>query len=326
MSRFLTGPASILTVVFLIAGCTSSDDTTDESTTGAPATTVAPAATVAAAATTTTEATTTTAPTTTAATTNEPTTTGVSADAVVWPESGEAWDVLFIADNEAQGAAVVVEAYRQLAEDAVGAEVRELESPIPYPVVGVLLNALRDPDFELLSDRVRQAEIIVVSTSPRRALGSDEFGECLKEAFQEPLPPDPAVYETDEYSAVFRETLGDVYDEIERLRDGAPTVLIGIDAYNGLYAAQREAGIVDECRAFFEWFSSVQRDIAEEQGAMWVSTHDVINGPDHDIDALEAGSIGSSDAMPGLKDYEPNEVGSAMIADALANLGFEPNN
>jgi hypothetical protein len=42
MRRFLTGPAAILTVVCLIAGCTSSDDTADETTTAAPATTVAP--------------------------------------------------------------------------------------------------------------------------------------------------------------------------------------------------------------------------------------------------------------------------------------------
>jgi hypothetical protein len=60
MRRFLTGPAAILTVVFLIAGCTSSDDTADESTTAPPATTVALAATVAATATTTSEVTSTT--------------------------------------------------------------------------------------------------------------------------------------------------------------------------------------------------------------------------------------------------------------------------
>lgn len=42
MRRFLTVPTAILTVVFLIAGCTSSDDTAEEPTTAAPATTVAP--------------------------------------------------------------------------------------------------------------------------------------------------------------------------------------------------------------------------------------------------------------------------------------------
>jgi hypothetical protein len=67
MRRFLTGPAAILTVVCLIAGCSSSDDTADETTTAAPATTVAPAATVIADATTTTDVTTTTEATTTAA-------------------------------------------------------------------------------------------------------------------------------------------------------------------------------------------------------------------------------------------------------------------
>lgn len=54
MRRFLTGSGAILTVVFLIAGCSSSDDTADVATTAAPVTTVAPDGTVAAPATTTT--------------------------------------------------------------------------------------------------------------------------------------------------------------------------------------------------------------------------------------------------------------------------------
>ena len=54
MRCFFALPAAILTVVLLIAGCTGSDDSADETTTAAPATTVAPAETVAASATTTT--------------------------------------------------------------------------------------------------------------------------------------------------------------------------------------------------------------------------------------------------------------------------------
>jgi len=46
MRRFLTVPTAILTVVFLVAGCTSSDDTADEPTTATSATTVAPPETV----------------------------------------------------------------------------------------------------------------------------------------------------------------------------------------------------------------------------------------------------------------------------------------
>ena len=42
MRRFLTVPTAVLTVVVLIAGCSSSDDTADEPTTAIPATTVAP--------------------------------------------------------------------------------------------------------------------------------------------------------------------------------------------------------------------------------------------------------------------------------------------
>ena len=54
MRRCLSLAAAMLTVVLLIAGCTGSDDSADETTTAAPATTVAPAETVAASAPTTT--------------------------------------------------------------------------------------------------------------------------------------------------------------------------------------------------------------------------------------------------------------------------------
>jgi len=54
MRRFLTAPAVILTVVSLVAGCTGSDDTADETTTTGPTTTLAAATTVAAPATATT--------------------------------------------------------------------------------------------------------------------------------------------------------------------------------------------------------------------------------------------------------------------------------
>lgn len=295
--------ASCTVVVLLLAACSGSSDESAD-TTLAPSTTEQATTTVAAVT----------------------TTTEVLPDVEV-PGPGEPWDVLFIADRSSTIGDVVSEAYRNRAEDAVGAEVRELESSVPYPRLSTVLDALRDDDFEWMSDRVREAEIIVIQTWPHETLKGTEIGECIKTVFVvEPVPPDPAVYEADEYSAEFRAALDGVYDEIERLRDGVPTVLIGTDSYDSNYGVEQEAGIVDECREFFEWFSGVQRDIAEEHGAMWVSTYDVINGPSHDIDAIEAGSIGPSDAMPDLEYHEPNEVGSVMIADALATLGFEPNN
>ena len=68
-------------------------------------------------------------------------------------------------------------------------------------------------------------------------------------AFLEPVPPDPSVYEADEYSAEFRATLDGVYDEIERLRDRVPTVLIGTDAYIPWYDVEQVeelGGVIDD--------------------------------------------------------------------------------
>ena len=113
-------------------------------------------------------------------------------------------------------------------------------------------------------------------------------------------------------------------DEIWDLREGKPTVLIATDMPTSYIGRRREAGIEEECRAWLESWSDEIRDAAQEHGATMVSLYDVANGPNHDVDWVELGHTGSSDKYAAIWFGTPNEIGSAIVADALAGAGFEP--
>jgi hypothetical protein len=208
-----------------------------------------------------------------------------------------------------------------LVEDAAGVEARLLATGPLYPMVKDLLKRVRGEGYPDLSGMVGEAEVIVVQTYPKGTIRISDFDRCFGRI---PGPPDPSAFQPEEVWAGYREALGALYGEIWQLRAGAPTVVIGIDLYNSFVAQQSEAGINVECRALFDKFSDVQREVAEAHGAKWVSIYDALNGPSHDLDAVELGYIGPTDDMPDIAFYVPNEIGAEMIADALAAAGFDP--
>ena len=55
-----------------------------------------------------------------------------------------------------------------------------------------------------------------------------------------------------------------------------------------------------------------------------MSLADLLSGPDHDIDAFEAGYTGASEQYPTIWWGTPNEIGTPMIVEAIATAGFEP--
>jgi hypothetical protein len=259
----------------------------------------------------------------------ETTTLGVDATAstpatVAQPALGEPRDVLFLADRAEIITKTVAELYRQRAQEALGVEVRVVETGQLYPVVGQVLEMVRGEAYGDLSDEVRDAEIIVVQTWPKGTV--DDRGYFQKCWRGSPIldTPDPAVYDTAEYWASYQSVLGEIYAEISQLRQGAPTVLIGIDNYDGGVESQRLAGITEECRAFFERWSEAQREVAESHGAVWVSLYDTLNGPSHDLDAVQQGYLGPTEQTPAVSNFVSNEIGAEMIAEALAAVGFEP--
>ena len=65
-------------------------------------------------------------------------------------------------------------------------------------------------------------------------------------------------------------------------------------------------------------------EAATEHGSTFVSLYDLFNGPNHDLDPLESGYIGPTDIDSYVPWYRATEAGSELIAERLAEEGFEP--
>ena len=245
------------------------------------------------------------------------------------PSPGEPWDVLFLASRYEVATADVVSQYGQLAEESLGVDVRVPDLTGQSETAWEALQQIRNVAFPGWAEEVAESEIIILVAYPQ---GSDEGGptqideerEKCKRPGQDTEPPDSGAVATTEFWEPYRALLDQIYDEIWRLREGTPTVLVAADVYDGFLANQRSVGIEEECRAWFEAWSKATRETAEAHGAKWVSLYDLLNGPNHDIVPSEMGWTGPSEGQPTISIRQLNDIGSVMVADALAAVGFEP--
>ena len=314
MKRMSSAFAAIVVALtaITIGACTQSEDSATNETT-----------TTESVVTTTTQPPTTTAPATT--TIVQETTTTEAVPAVEVPGPGEPWDLLFIR-NSIYLSEKVPELYAQLAEDALGIEIRLLDAGGLDPrYAWQVLAQLQNESHPPLGDAARQAEIIVVYGDPEdsgpnhsETVIDDEFENCFYGAQADPQPP---VLSTVEEWQPYRDYLDAIYAEIWALREGTPTVLLATDVHNpGLSNWQRDRNLDSACTAYWASWSELVREAAEHNGATMVSVFELLNGPDGSLDPLELGYTGGSKTHWATT----NEVGSEMVADALAAAGFEP--
>lgn len=245
------------------------------------------------------------------------------------PPAGEPWDVLFLASRFELATADVVAQYELLAEESLGVDVRMQDSTGQPQTAWEILQQIRNLGFPGMAEEVAESEVIIVVAYPQ---GSDEGAptqidearDRCRRPGQDTQPPDPGVVGTAEFWEPYRVLLDQIYTEIWRLREGTPTVLVAGDVYDGYLANQRSVGVEEECRAWFEAWSDAARETAEAHGAKWVSIYDLLNGPGHDIVPQEMGWTGPSEREPTLGSRNLNDIGSALVADALAGVGFVP--
>jgi hypothetical protein len=300
-------------VVLLLPACSDSGDEAANAT-------LAPTTTAAA-------VTTTTAPTTTVAPATTTTTTTVPESVVALPGPGEPWDLLFFGFDDVF-TQQPAELYGALAADELGVDVRTVQpAGFSHVWAATLLARLYGTVYPPLGEYVPPAEIIVLFSRPGEAL--DGFDDYIVEDFERcwwrPLEGEPP--ETDlpaDYWDRFRSDLDEVYTELWRLRESTPTVMRTIDLYNPSLPQQRDGGIEAECTAWFESLSTQMAEAATEHGSTFVSLYDLFNGPNHDLDPAEVGYIGPTDLDPGAPWYRSTETGSELIAERLAEEGFEP--
>jgi len=176
-----------------------------------------------------------------------------SGDPVTWPEPGEPWDLLFMPGWEPTREPVVAELYRQRAEEELGVEVRLHETKFLLRYAYHTLGHIRGDRYPYLDQAVRESEIIVVTAFPERsdeghATAIDDLYEnCFDEASAvNPQPPDPDLVSSDEFWQPYRVLLEQIYDEIWRLRENVPTVVIATDEHDFWVTHERQAGIEEE--------------------------------------------------------------------------------
>ena len=313
-SRYLPRLVPLVLVVLLLAACGGSSDESAD-TTLAPITTEL--ATI-----------TTTASTTTAATT----TTDPDAEDVVVvepPGEGDPWDILFFGFDDVFTRLAGQLYADQLAQE-LDVEMRLYEPPgFDHVWAATLVEQLRGDRYPPLGDYVPPAEVIVLLSRPGELPdGEDEyivedFERCWWRPF-EGVPPTSDL--TDDYWAVYRHLLDEVYTELWSLRQDQPTVLITLDLYNPSLQQQRQSGIDKGCIAWFEsWRDQIAR-AAEAHGSVFVSLQDVFNGVDHQLDPTVAALIGPSEADPTAPWYRSTPLGASQIADALVTASVESLN
>jgi len=215
-------------------------------------------------------------------------------------------DLLYISDSSGR---VTAEHYATLIEQQLGAEVRLTDWRTGDQMLSdALARIRRSPDV------VAAAEIIVLWGNPWGSGIGPDIGSCLSPSTSKP----PPVALTDEYWAPFREQFETTLAEIWTIRKGAPVVLRVTDMYVVNIADWRDVGVFDACTASWEAMSAAVKAGAEAQNAVFVSTYDVYNGPQHDQDPRAMGYLGADG-------IHPTDAGGTAMASALAAVGFEPS-
>jgi lysophospholipase L1-like esterase len=165
---------------------------------------------------------------------------------------------------------------------------------------------------------VAGAEIIVVygNSAGFEPDVSPNFETCIEGGFDPSQEWQPPVVPSVEEWQAYGDVLDQIWAEIWALREGQPTILRTHDFWNPFIAPWREAGIEPECTANWEVLSQVIRKAAGANGVGVAAVFDVFNGPEHDEDPREKGWIDEDGA-------HPSDEGRAVVADALAAVGFE---
>ena len=159
-------------------------------------------------------------------------------------------------------------------------------------------------------EKVAQAEIVVLEGNPFGSGVREGFGECMNKF----SPESPGPYTAEDF-APYQAMMEDALAKITATRDGKPTVLRVTDVYNATPQLWVEFGLDADCRSIWDASYEVIGNAASAGGAVFVSTYDVYNGPNHDEDPVAKGYL-ISDGI------HPSDAGAAAMAAALHAVGY----
>ena len=225
------------------------------------------------------------------------------------------WELVFFSDSSGWGVADLYAAH--LEEDLdVTVEVHDLEASSLS--IGSVLAALRGessryPASVDVAGLVREAEVVVVYGNPSKSRSESHPWDwnCSSSGAPYARVCAPETFDT------YRAHLEAIYEEILRLRGGAPVLIRAFDAYNPLYSVFREQGVYDECVGCWENYNQAIHQAAAAHNVPVARVFDAFNGPNHDEDPRDKGYIGGDG-------IHTTAAGRQVIAELLRNVGYEP--
>jgi len=228
------------------------------------------------------------------------------------------WDLLWVTDSSGWG---VAEIYGQYIAKDNDVEVNVFDSWVGVLSVGRILQGLNEQnttnlDLNKLRERIAESEVIVIygnpedSSDPSNPLdfncGTDFIGKCYVNNCS-----------MDAFSKYISD-LKEIYAIIFEIRQGKPTIIRAIDAYNPrLVSACKPDGVLDVCVECWETYNEAIHQAADEMGIPVANVFDAWNGMDHLEDPVEKGYTREDK-------IHPSEKGATVIAQLLRDLGYEP--
>lgn len=230
---------------------------------------------------------------------------------------GDTWDLLWISDSSGWGVADIYGQY--IAEDN-DVEVNVMDNWQGGLSAGRILQGLKEQnthnlDLDKLNESIAEAEVIVIYGNPedshdpnnpwdwncgQTTLVSCYVNNCAMESFSQ--------YISD---------LKEIYSIIFEIRQGKPTIIRAIDAYNpNLVSHCQPDGMFDDCLACWENYNLAIHQAADEMGVPVAPVFDAWNGLDHTENPVEKGYTREDDT-------HPSDLGATVIADLLRELGYE---
>jgi hypothetical protein len=220
-------------------------------------------------------------------------------------------DLVILTDSYGWG---IGEIYADSVRASQGVEVRLHNRAVGGLCAADALEALRgnpsgyDGQLEGVRNLLEEAELLVFAVNGTCSVDVDRLGNPFR-----------APYSCGEVDSttfdLFRERLGEAYQEIRAIRGDSPLLIRTFEAYAPTVEGWREAGRYHECRAAVLGYNQAIRHAAEAHQVPVARLRLAFNGPDFQEDPVQKGLIGADNV-------HTNEEGQALIASLLHDLGY----
>lgn len=228
------------------------------------------------------------------------------------------WDLLWVSDSSGWG---VAEIYGQYIAEDNNVEVRVEDSWIGGLSAGELLQGLKEQNtknfkIDKLRDKIAESEVIVIYGNPEGSEDPSTPGDwnCGQNDLTQCYVVECSLDSFSQYISDLKEIYGIIFE----IRQGKPTIIRAIDAYNPRLVNKCEAdGVFDACLACWETYNEAIHQAAAEMGVPVAGVFDAWNGNDHTENPVEKGYTQEDNV-------HPSELGAAVTAQLLRELGYDP--